>query len=288
MQVLPVEQWQAREHAHRERVGPWLEPRLRRRSTGAKDPVDDFLFDYYSLRPARLLVWHPGLDVVLEGATQRGPHYRRVPGGIAVDPDALLPRLPRLRRSLRVLQATAARAPSWRCFGMHEWAMVHGLAPHQVRHPQLRLRLEPEDITAVVAEVGLTCTHFDAYRFFTATALPAQRPLSRAAQESDEQPACLHAGMDLYRYTYEALPFVPSELVADCFALARRARLVDMRASPYDLADPDAPAIPVETAAGRAEYTRLQRSLAADSAVLRGRVIDVLSHTVAIAASVAD
>lgn len=52
-----------------------------------------------------------------------------------------------------------------------------------------------------------------------------------------------HAGnMDLYKWAYKLSPLVPSELVADCFALAREIRTLDMRASPYDLADPGVPA----------------------------------------------
>ena len=43
--------------------------------------------------------------------------------------------------------------------------------------------------------------------------------------------------MDLYKWAYKCAPLSPSELVADCFALARDIRALDMRASPYDLAD---------------------------------------------------
>jgi hypothetical protein len=42
--------------------------------------------------------------------------------------------------------------------------------------------------------------------------------------------------MDLYKWAYKLVPLVPAELVADCFALARDVRVLDMRASPYDLA----------------------------------------------------
>lgn len=42
---------------------------------------------------------------------------------------------------------------------------------------------------------------------------------------------------DLYKWAYKLSPLVPSELVADCFALARKIRTLDVRASPYDLAD---------------------------------------------------
>ena len=38
-------------------------------SRGEKHPVHDFLFEYYSFRPAHLLRWTPGADVLLEGAS---------------------------------------------------------------------------------------------------------------------------------------------------------------------------------------------------------------------------
>ena len=102
----------------------------------------------------------------------------------------------------------------------------------------LPLRLSPAETAEVVEERGVRCTHFDAFRFFT----PAARPLNllqptRERSRDLEQPGCLHANMDLYKWAYKLSPLVRSELVADCFALAREIRELDMRASPYDLAD---------------------------------------------------
>ena len=53
-----------------------------------------------------------------------------------------------------------------------------------------------------------------------------------------------------------------------------------MRASPYDLTAAGLRPIPVETAAGRGEYVRLQREFATAAAELRGRLIDRLTRTV--------
>jgi hypothetical protein len=58
----------------------------------------------------------------------------------------------------------------------------------------------------------------------------------------------------------------------DCFELSWRIRAMDMRASPYDLAEWGYPPIPIETAAGKADYVALQRGFAAESAALRGRL----------------
>jgi hypothetical protein len=79
--------------------------------------------------------------------------------------------------------------------------------------------------------------------------------------------------MDLYKWAYKLSPLVPSELVADCFELAREIRTLDMRASPYDLADLGYPPVRVETVEGRHEYVQAQRSFAERAAPLRTRLI---------------
>jgi hypothetical protein len=79
--------------------------------------------------------------------------------------------------------------------------------------------------------------------------------------------------MDLYKWAYKLSPLVPSELVADCFALARDVRVLDMRASPYDLAALGYPPVRVETAEGRAGYAAAQREFAERAAPLRRRLI---------------
>ena len=278
--VLSPHEWRLRTAAHEARVRPWADARLERRRRGERHPVDDFLWEYYRLRPARLLQWHPGLGTVLAGdppVAGRAPYVRTTAGWTAV-PDPSDASLPRIGRSLRILRATAGRSALTGCFGMHEWAMVLGAARSDLRHPRVPLRLSPREIREVVGDVGLRCTHFDAYRFFTGPARGLQRPLTRADQQSDEQPGCLHAGMDLYRYSYEALPFVGSDLVADCLAHARTARELDMAASPYDLSEWGLGAIAMETPAGRREYALRQTRLATTARELRRRVIDALER----------
>ena len=49
-------------------MAPAIEPYLERRRTGATHPVDDFLFSYYSFRPAQLRRWHPGYGIALADA----------------------------------------------------------------------------------------------------------------------------------------------------------------------------------------------------------------------------
>jgi hypothetical protein len=121
----------------------------------------------------------------------------------------------------------------------------------------------------------LRCTHYDAFRFFTADAAPRNaHQLERADQLGSEQPGCLHAGMDLYKWCYKLIPLMDSQLLIDCFSHAVAARELDMRASPYDLADLGYLPVRIEDPAGRAEYVRLQSALSEQSERLRSKVRD--------------
>ncbi|GAA2521572.1 3-methyladenine DNA glycosylase [Pilimelia columellifera] len=280
LEVLDRPAWQARQAAHESRVDQWLTPHLRRRDRGLKHPVHDFLFTYYSLRPGQLRRWQPGAGVVLLDADGLGPGYRRQSGGLILDVGQLVARRgDSLRWILDLLRATAARPPHLGCFGMHEWAMVYEQSQAEVRHNAWPLRLSPQDTAAVVRERGVRCSHFDAFRFFT----PSARPLNvlqptRERQRDLEQPGCLHAGMDLYKMAYKVGPLASGELVADCFALARDIRALDMRASPYELAGLGFPPVRVETAEGRAEYVAAQRGFAARAAPIRSALIALVGE----------
>ncbi|WP_431977313.1 3-methyladenine DNA glycosylase [Micromonospora haikouensis] len=278
---LDLADWQARRRAHEERVDAWLAPHLARRRAGRRHPVEDFLFTYYSHRPAQLRRWHPGAGVVLRGAdpAEFGRDYRATSAGLTLDTDAV-----RARRAESVdwiralLAATAGRPAHLGCFGMHEWAMVYRQTQEEVRHNAWPLRLSPARTAEVVQERGVRCSHFDAYRFFTAPARPLNvLTPTRERQHELEQPGCLHANMDLYKWAYKLSPLVPSELVADAFALAREIRTLDMRASPYDLAALGYPPVRVETPEGRAEYAAAQRGFAERAAGLRARLLAALA-----------
>jgi hypothetical protein len=138
------------------------------------------------------------------------------------------------------------------------------------------LRLGAAGTDAVVEALPVHCTHHDAFRFFT----PAARPRNAVAparedQVEHEQPGCLHATMDLYKWAYKLAPATPADLVAECFELAVDVRELDMRASPYDLAALGYAPVPIETAAGRAAYARAQAGFALRAAPLRARLVDV-------------
>lgn len=280
--VLESATWQARRRAHQERIDVWLAPHLARRHRGEKHPVQDFLFTYYSYRPARLRRWHPGAGVVLRDADPAdfGPDYRASAAGATLDTPAVRARRAESITWIRtLLAATASRPAQFGCFGMHEWAMVYRQTQDEVRHNAWPLRMSPAQVATVVEERGVRCSHFDAYRFFTAPARPLNllQP-TRDSQHDLEQPGCLHANMDLYKWAYKLSPLVPSELVAECFELAGQIRTLDMRASPYDLAALGYPPVAVETPPGRVEYAAAQRGFAERAARLRTRLLDAIDR----------
>jgi hypothetical protein len=260
-----------------------VQPHLARRRDGVKHPVHDFLFTYYSQRPAALRRWHPGWGVALldapEYADQKGYTSPVVVSpvveerGTSVSKPHLESQLPVIESIHRLLAATANRPPTLGCFGLHEWAMVHQ-DPSSIRH-DWPLRLGGDGTDEVVEGHRITCSHFDAFRFFTDSA----RPLNTLQPGRDdrpefEQPGCLHAGMDLYKHAFRLTPLVPSELVADCFELAWDIRELDMRASPYDFSDLGLEPVRIETQEGKQEYVRAQRHFAERGSPLRQRLIE--------------
>jgi hypothetical protein len=274
---LTQSDWRARAVRHGERLAPFVTDRLARTARRAKHPVRDFLFEYYSYRPAHLLRWTPGPDVMLEGARPGDLPWNEF---ITTDDGLVLPatafsehRRSFLRWALGYLEGIAARPPLFGCFGLHEWAMVYRTP--EVRHARTPLRLAPDVIATVVNAEQLCCTHFDAYRFFTPSAAPRNRHrLTRDLTDRLDQRACVHVTMDLYKYAYKLAPWVDAELIADAFELAWRARELDMRASPYDLRAFGFEPIRIETPEGKEEYVHLQRQLAEAAIPIRGRLID--------------
>ncbi|YAL82651.1 3-methyladenine DNA glycosylase [Dermacoccaceae bacterium W4C1] len=247
--------------AHRQRLAPYVEPHLARRRVGTKHAVHDFLFSYYSYRPAQLLRWQPPTE--LEPA-----------------------KAPLAQATLRLLRATAARGGNFGCFGLHEWAMVY--RAQENRHPQ-PLRLGGKGTDTVVESHRLACSHWDAVRFFTPEAVPrnALSPFKDDRPEF-EQPGCLHANMDLYKHAYRLAGIAGSDLIADAFELAWDVRIMDMRAAPYDLSgltlDPygiDWTPIRIETPEGKREYAELQKEFAHRAAPLRQALIAACENALA-------
>ena len=159
--VLDGPTWRARAAAHRSRVERWTLPHRERRRRREAHPVLDFLFTYYSHRPAQLEQWHPGPGVALRDAEEFldvPGHVRRPDGTVALDPAALPARHRTTAAFVRaLLAATASRAPRLSCFGLHEWAMVYrtdapaarrGAAAAGRRRHRCRRRVAPRALHA--------------------------------------------------------------------------------------------------------------------------------------------
>lgn len=302
--ILSAAQASAARRAHEERADQLTAGHRERKQRGQKHPVEDFLFTYYPFSPARLRRWHPGWDAAYDAAADAddqgealirdvdasgrrswyrdsacdGKTLRRadVSRFLTERGDALT----FIHRLLTASQLTRRR-PQFGCLGLHEWAMVHGLGPDEKRHEDLPLRLPPAETDAVVEREKLVCSHIDAFRFFTPTAAPrnAFRP-TREAQVAHDNPACLHVGMDLYKWSMKLSPLLPSDLLLDCFEQARETRVLDMEASPYDLRPLGYGVVAIETPAGKAEYVRRQRDLAQRADRLRQRILAVMEPLV--------
>jgi hypothetical protein len=282
--TLSAREWQERAARHRARAGRWTAPALKRRASRQAHPVEDFLFTYYPFSFAKLEEWHPEAGTALEHSAdlpacwQKSP-YRSQDGAVFADPLLLdAKELARLRWIRELLAATRDRAPNFACHGLHEWAMVY--RGTDVRHAlTTQLRLPQQEIDALVESRPIRCSHFDAFRFFHADALPLNRLQPTLMERHDfEQPACVHANMDLYKWAFKAMPWVGSDLLMDCFEQAMELRDLDMRASPYELSAYGLDPVKIETPEGRREYEKEQARLASKAEPLRERLIGVLGR----------
>lgn len=277
MRILSSEEWTQRAKAHKELVSPLAEAFLYRRGIAQKDPVHDFLFTYYTFTPAKLMHWVPsfeeGLIIEENGELPRISDY-----WFEMDGNILRLNLARLQgQALAIVafieelcEAVLQRTPRFGCFGLHEWAMVYKLSEDEIRHNGYRLRLPPDELARFVESQSLCCTHYDAFRFFTPQAAPLNmfKPtLDNRIQ--NEQAGCLHANMDLYKWSTKLWPWIGSDFIAKAFMLAKEGRELDMRASPYDLEEQGYAPIRIETDEGRRQYQQLQQQYAQKTLGLR-------------------
>lgn len=284
--TLSRAEWEAARQTHAVRFNQIVLPHAQRRSRHEKDPTADFLFEYYRFRPARLREWHPGAGVLLADADLDEDSdalftpvngYVRVEGGImqAPGPDSISNPKAFLRGTRWIhtlLKATHRRVPLLGCFGLHEWAMLY--RSDSTRHDQVPLRISHSLLQETVESVGLRCSHYDAFRFFTPDARPLNpESLTRESMPEKEQPGCLHANMDVYRWAFKRAPWIGSDLIMDAFELALDIRTLDMASSPYDLSGWGIVPVPVETNEGRAAFVKAQRDFQDRAYPLRQRLI---------------
>jgi hypothetical protein len=279
--VLSREQWVPQAQAHAARVDAATEARRSRLSRAQTHAVDDFLYEYYGTRPSLLRRWHPGPGVVLEAAPDHAGWRWYVTDGVLTQVDTAgfwEARGAAVDFVTGLVASTLSKRAQLGCFGLHEWAMVY--KDTDTRHP-LPLRLGPRGTDAVVESHDLQCTHYDAYRFFTPDATPRNSvALDRVTQADTEQPGCLHATMDLYKWCAKLSPAIHSGLTLDCFELAVDVRRLDMAASPYDVSGLGLAPVRIETPEGKSEYAARQREISERSGVLRRRILEACSRIV--------
>ncbi|MDQ1203696.1 3-methyladenine DNA glycosylase [Microbacterium sp. SORGH_AS_0862] len=275
--VLSSDDWRSRERRHAERADALTAGRRARVARGRTHPVEDFLFTYYGYKPALLRRWHPGTAYALADAAHEDRadwrwYVRGENDSVRVDARAFAAEKRLLLTGVAaILEGTRGRSAQYGCFGMHEWAMLYRSPTPRHAVP---LRLGSAATDAVVESHELRCTHFDAFRFFTEDAAPRNRALlARETQSAHEQPGCLHAGMDLYKWAVKLGPLVPGDTLLDAFELARDIRALDMRASPYDLRDWGYEPVAVETAEGKAVYVSEQRAFTLRAEPLREQLL---------------
>jgi len=273
---LKAEEWQAQRARHKAEVGELIDDYLEQRSHQKKNPVLDFLFEYYAFRPSHLKSWSPGFGTLLKGASGdewRFDEMETLDSDRYLDADRFPEdRISALRWILDVLRQSADRKPSFGCFGMHEWAMVY--KAKRIRHDYLSLRMDMDELAEFVESRPLVCTHFDAFRFFTPEAKPQNKfELNRENFAEMEQPGCLHTNMDLYKWAFKMYPWISSDTIREAFRLAVRTRVIDMKASPYDLRERGLEPIKIETEEGRREYMQQQKAIYETSQPIRKQLI---------------
>ena len=181
----------------------------------------------------------------------------------------------------RILTTTQNNDPVTHCHGLHEWAMLYrpnGAPPPPSTKYQshLPLRVDQIKINAAVERRGVSCTHVDALRFFAKDALPLNREgaLLREDQIRMEQPACVHANMDLLKIALRLSPWIDSRLIADALEVAIEARKLDIAASPYDVSVYGFQPIKIENSQGRDEYRERQRIVMNKAAPVRQELLN--------------
>jgi hypothetical protein len=190
-----------------------------------------------------------------------------------------------------VIAQTLQAEPNLHCHGLHEFAMQYqpiGAPPPPSAKYQghLPLRVSREVINEAVERRGIQCTHIDALKYFAPAAGPLNRfgaKPPRLEQLQLEQPACVHAQMDLIKMSNRLQPFMAADLIRECLEVALDARRLDVAASPYDAAAYGLLAIPIETPEGRADYRNIQTSLMRQAEPVRRRLLEAYRVLLAVA-----
>jgi hypothetical protein len=190
-----------RQHVYQKRIRSILCDDL---YTDKKHPLFNFMFSYFHFKPEKVLYqYSPGLDVTLEDQyneksekninTFDNKHLAifaeiNKVGSFTLDPvkGKYCPeKVLSMRNTAKLLQNSYAKAPSFSCYGLHEWAMLYEPSPSlspslfssksevssekigdtkKSKHQNLPLRVTREEIAALIDSRSLRCTHYDALR----------------------------------------------------------------------------------------------------------------------------
>lgn len=299
--------WREAALNHKEKFTSMLYPKgvnLKERQHMVNDhPIYNFLHRYYRYNKEELLKYSPGMHIQLEVCNDadsdllsskfltidrsRGTcHFSAAMFREQLTLDGKLGST-YIRQNYNVLVASSKKTAFFGCYGFHEWAMLYSGAKNQSQplkkhQEKLPLRISQDTLDHVVEAGQLRCTHFDAWRFFHPQAQPLNiiNPLTRSNQAQFEQPGCIHANMDLFKYAYQLYPLVSSQLLLQSLEVALAARIIDMRASPYDVSAFEECQEPlcVETADGRRRYAEEQEKLADMAAPVRQSLLQVYAE----------
>ena len=268
-------------------------------------PIYNFLHSYYRYSITELKLYSPGVgNYIFDNVTHSG-QYLLHPLVTPIDMNdescskyalQLTPTVIKskrynmntISRSKDILESTIHKNPYFSCYGMHEWAMLYSsrssqeIDPSSRHQSKLKLRVSQKIIDDAVESKVLTCTHYDAWRFFNPSAQPMNviNPLTRQNQLEHEQPGCIHATMDLFKYAHQLYPYVSSEILRETIQIALNARKIDMRASPYDVSHIEGCEIPicVETNEGKLLYAKEQMSLYNTSMPIRKKLFQIYTE----------
>ena len=282
--ILPPEVWKEHRASHEAHADALVKARQLRAARGEEDPIEDFLYTYYPFRMSALRRWTPGAGFAcVEGdALLTDAYFQKSSDGLVRVISMTEGDVRRATFIRNLCLAVTARPAFFKCYGLHEWAMVYEQAD-QRRHAKWPLRLGAKGTDEVVRSMPVCCTHYDAFRFFTPTAKPLNHSHpDLAGRIKNEQPGCVHVTMDLYKWTMKSLPWVSSDLATESYRLAHEARSIDMRASPYDFSAVGLEPICIETEEGRAQYESAQRHLAKLAEPVRQRLIEVLNRALSV------
>jgi hypothetical protein len=293
--IISIKTWTERVQKHAALISPIADAFVKRRDLGLKHPVHDFLFTYYSFSPAKLKQWVPSFEENLEFREQMaekyywfGDYWFHISNNIlSFNKESIAKNTLGLAKFIEELCSNISlRSPRFGCFGLHEWAMVYKLPQGNVRHSDYPLRLSPEALAKFVERQTICCTHYDAFRFFTKEAQPLNQFIPKLENRLEmEQGGCVHANMDLYKWSTKLWPWIGSDFILKAFFLALKGRELDMRASPYNLENDGYEPICIETTEGRRQYQQAQQMYAEESATLRKELQDFCKNFLKVAMS---